>query len=410
MKFLSDGRVICNKLIESPVIPADTIYFPFRGSDGDQKDHVPNENTDDVFYGDEGFMYTGHSLENLYNGTTTNANTTYYSHADEDGWKKIELILALDANRNACRMYVDLVDLTDGEYYSCSYEVYNPMDYDVEMMINWCGIGNDLHTIPAKTIKRIHIIETRSTYDSTYRFLDFALTTNDSVGDQMWVRNPQIIHEDDCPDHDSEFPYIGGSGIVTDAGMHTEYPNDLMDFTSTTWTMFGFFKNFWDGDVDGTNYYRGVVACNNGLGTGRVLIGFGLVGTDNHRFRVYIGGTTEDNTLYFDLTSSRGNFWQFFCLRRNGTELKLWHGSEKDSLQTDTSSNGNYCNDIDLGTKNILFGSWSDTLVIDGYIRDFGLIPYRALSDTEVEKIYNVKLRDGGHYLNVNNFVQEEVL
>jgi len=79
------------------------------------------------------------------------------------------------------RVYANLNDLVDGQYYGCSvsYEELNAGGY---ITLDWCDTTVTTFTQASYgSANRIHIYGTRSTYTSTFRFLDISLPVNGSV-------------------------------------------------------------------------------------------------------------------------------------------------------------------------------------------------------------------------------------
>lgn len=79
------------------------------------------------------------------------------------------------------RVYANVNDLVDGEYYGCSvsYEELNAGGY---VHLDWCDTTNTSFTQASYgSANRIHIYGARSTYNSTFRFLDISLPVNGSV-------------------------------------------------------------------------------------------------------------------------------------------------------------------------------------------------------------------------------------
>jgi len=81
------------------------------------------------------------------------------------------------------RLYCNLNDLIDGETYACSvsYEKFDPGDGS-SITLDWCDVQGV--SFPIGTYgeaNRISIAQSRSTYNSTYRFFDISLPTNASI-------------------------------------------------------------------------------------------------------------------------------------------------------------------------------------------------------------------------------------
>jgi hypothetical protein len=79
------------------------------------------------------------------------------------------------------RVHANVNDLVDGEYYGCSvsYEELNAGGY---VHLDWCDTTNTSFTQASYgSANRIHIYGARSTYNSTFRFLDISLPVNGSV-------------------------------------------------------------------------------------------------------------------------------------------------------------------------------------------------------------------------------------
>jgi hypothetical protein len=128
--------------------------------------------------------------KNLFNGSKSN-NGGEISQSTNGAW---EVITALIDNGNMGRRhFVDLTNLTNAYTYTCSIMVYNPGATVVNVHQDWCDMGNTSTAVNPGEMKRISIVTSRSTYDSTFRFYDVCpLKTNDVI----WIKDPQIEFRD----------------------------------------------------------------------------------------------------------------------------------------------------------------------------------------------------------------------
>jgi hypothetical protein len=101
------------------------------------------------------------------------------------------------------RLYCNLSDLTDGETYACSvsYEKFDPGDGS-SVTLDWCDVQGV--SFPIGTYgeaNRISIVQTRSSYNSTYRFFDISLPTNSSI----------VLFDAQVEQKSSSTPFTSGS-------------------------------------------------------------------------------------------------------------------------------------------------------------------------------------------------------
>ncbi len=122
---------------------------------------------------------------NLFNDVTSVHGD--YTRVIENGWHKLTSVNA--ASSMGLRSYVNLANLVDGETYTSSATVYNPMDKVVGIRQDWCDIRHTVTYVDPGEIKVISITDSRETYTSVHRFYDISLT---SIGDTIWIKNQQI--------------------------------------------------------------------------------------------------------------------------------------------------------------------------------------------------------------------------
>lgn len=142
--------------------------------------------------------------KNLFNGSTMalGAGATLTTGVSYDGstWTRVS---ATSANEGL-RSFTNLADLVNGSSYAAEYEVANDGTTDVGLSLDWCDniISGGFHTIAAGVRKRIKVIGSKATYDSTFRFSDLTLNTANT---NILVR-AILIEKDDV-----QGPYFDGS-------------------------------------------------------------------------------------------------------------------------------------------------------------------------------------------------------
>lgn len=80
------------------------------------------------------------------------------------------------------RLNLNLSDLTNGATYTSSILVGNNGSSTVTFTMDWSDNNVTTFSVAPNEMKRVYFSSSRSTYDSTYRFLDFNLTSSASTG------------------------------------------------------------------------------------------------------------------------------------------------------------------------------------------------------------------------------------
>lgn len=147
---------------------------------------VTSTETSPILLTDES-LSINEAVTNLYNGTYVSDGDT--TTIEEDGWIKA----TYTGTGYGVRARVDEVDLVDGETYTVAVTVFNPMHYDVFVLLDFCDQGQQVFTFKPYETRRIHVTASRSTYDATYRFADIGITSSTPNSDAtLWLKDIQF--------------------------------------------------------------------------------------------------------------------------------------------------------------------------------------------------------------------------
>lgn len=80
------------------------------------------------------------------------------------------------------RLNVNLSDLTNGQRYTSSILVGNPGTASVSWSMDFADVGVTNFTLGPGESTRVYFTTSRATYDSTFRFLDFNLSSTNATG------------------------------------------------------------------------------------------------------------------------------------------------------------------------------------------------------------------------------------
>ncbi|MFE4029144.1 LamG-like jellyroll fold domain-containing protein [Priestia sp. YIM B13551] len=261
----------------SPIQKAPYRNLPFRF----QRESV--EMFDGVQYGLNNPRIKGNGILieegtiNLYTGDSVIG--TNFSYINQDGWKKVTNVAAgVGATASmGLRNRVDLSKITNGQTYSCSATVYNPHDYAVDVLQDWCDVGqSNLYTttIQPKETKMISVTASRSAYDATYRFYDIAPQGN---GNTIWIKEIQVENK--------SYP--------------TSYTSAERKADTGVSKILGVIDN-----VEGTIEFTYIPSANQAAlkGNGRTYFSVG----QGQNFRVWNWGNGDTHVVNFDMTSATG--------------------------------------------------------------------------------------------------------
>jgi hypothetical protein len=158
----------------------------------------PNTVKDDLVFGyDTGYgvadnstatrFYPGKPTTNLLTlsgATSLDVRTDIYSNTTKTdlGGGKYRFVND-GTGGSTIRLYTNLNDLVNGTTYGCSvsYENFNPGD-GTSILLDWCDQNNTAFSYANYgSSNRIFMTGARSTYDSTFRFLDISLPVNSAI-------------------------------------------------------------------------------------------------------------------------------------------------------------------------------------------------------------------------------------
>jgi len=124
------------------------------------------------------------------------------------------------------RMNVNLSDLVNGKAYTASILVGNSGTTPVTLSMDWSDAAVDNFTLAAGESKRVYTTAARATYDSTFRFIDFNLTSSGSAG--VLVQEAMLTEGDaDYLYRDGSHTYAGWSWDGADNASTSSGPSQL---------------------------------------------------------------------------------------------------------------------------------------------------------------------------------------
>ena len=290
------------------------------------------------------------------------------------------------------RVYANVNDLVDGQYYGCSvsYEELNAGGY---IHLDWCDTTNTSFTQASYgSANRIHIYGARSTYNSTFRFLDISLPVNGSVV----LFDAQI--ESGTPS-----PFVNGTRSSTasliDLKRTTSVDVSNVSFDSTGQPTFdgsndyitipgssGITSNAKTVEImfkmNGSyaNFSPLAIYANGSSATDRIWLGM-----QNSKFRMHGWGTVDPEGT----TTISADEWYVctFSYDKSTQAMKVYTNGVLETSTTNTQGGVTASSSLNwyLGT---VPGGWQSVTYSDVDIPIFKLYN-RILSDSEVKQNYN---------------------
>ena len=128
--------------------------------------------------------------------------TTGVTYGGKTGWYRY---VWSGTGATTVRMNVNLADLTNGKTYTASIQVANSGSTPVSFTMDWNDSIVEPFTLAAGESKRVYTTASRATYDSTFRFFDFNLTTSGGAG--LLVREAMVT------EGDADYLYRDGTSV-----------------------------------------------------------------------------------------------------------------------------------------------------------------------------------------------------
>lgn len=355
-----EGNIL-SKIVEKPNgIPNTAAHFPL-GVDGEDRYRTIAPSTESNTVYEDGAVWIGDAVTNLYTGEASNLGSGA-STVVEDGWQKVTSTTA----GHGRRYKVDLVKLTDAKTYTSSATIFNPSSNAITITLDWCDTGATSYTIHPLETRRINVVSSRSTYDSTYRFFDAVI----SVVGSYWIKAVQV-EEGSFPT-----PFVDGTRNASEI----VFSNPIINIESPNWTIFGFYKKY---NYPDSSYFL------DKQGSYSLRIG----NYSTNTFAPYWSGLNPD-------TGSTGGAaratnpvhaktpfeWKLFAMVRNGNDVHVYDGMNG-ALYKGVDDRGVY---FDSHTTT----GWklTSSTGFNGYIKSLCFLQ-SSLSDSEIETIYKTQMR-----------------
>jgi len=234
------------------------------------------------------------------------------------------------------RLYTDVNDLVDGTTYGCSvsYENFNPGD-GTAVILDWCDQNNTTFShANYGASNRLFMSGTRSSYTSTFRFLDITLPINSSIvlfNAQVEVSTPSPYTDGTRTSTQSLIDLkrttdIGVSNVSFDStGQPTfDGTDDIIEvnrlISTSNYSAEFIFKA--DVNTSGTEHWLG----SQYPGTGRVI--FDLY--TNNKLRNFINGTSINGAT----TIATGTWYHAVFTRDSAGAAKIYLNGVQDATGT----------------------------------------------------------------------------
>jgi hypothetical protein len=300
------------------------------------------------------------------------------------------------------RFYVPLVKLTNGATYTMSYKWRLISGGPTFSMNDWCDTSlSNVVNLNFGDYNYASATGTRSTYDSTFRFMDFNMSPFTTVE----------IYDVQLEQKNYSTPFVNGTRgttVATGGGVaDISNNNNHAEFLASTFNS----SNLGSLVFDGTDDYLKVSNSNTGpltmIGTGDCTINFwaSSVGSSSYRWLISNWSTTG---VHFGMTSTLSRFggyfgdsseirsdysipndgnWHFYTVvRSSGTIIFYVDGTERSiSAGTPTGKNGTFSSGVEtrIGTRgNENTQRWIGNISICK-------IYNRALSADEIQQNFN---------------------
>ena len=291
------------------------------------------------------------------------------------------------------RLYTNVNDLVDGSTYGCSvsYENFNPGD-GTALFLDWCD--NNVTTFSKANYgssNRIFMSGTKSTYNSTYRFLDITLPINSSIvlfDAQVELSTPSPYTDDSRSSTQSLIDLkrtadIDVSNVSFDSTGQPEFDgtNDYIGLSSLTSLWASDFTINFIAKTDSTaNQF---IFSNGSYGSAATNIWFG--GGNNTNLAVHLrkadgtGATGYNFTLPSEYTAVNS---YSIVYSSSGNTLKLYQNS---TLIESKNTSGVDPSWMDNGWR---IGNTAGSYNLNGNIYKFSVYN-RILSAQEIKQNYN---------------------
>lgn len=296
------------------------------------------------------------------------------------------------------RMSIPLDLLTANQVYKFSFIVQDPSSSVAFRIGDWCDSGTITNHVVRKIGTDRYFVSaniSRSTYDSTYRFMDFNVSGTGS----FYVYNIQMCpvitkimdssgYNNDGENHGVTFTTtspLGTKAAVFAADKYIKVPNPFKTATSeATFSM-------WINETSGADSYKSIY---NTLG-GPTSTYWLSVNTEGSGLWFYTGKYNNGSTTF-----SKNVFHHIAITFKNGTTQWYLDGSSVPTTSSQVDTTLRYSADMALGDS-YAGTSWSGT-PFTGQIADFK-IHATALSANDIAEEYKTRIqiaRDGSLFAN----------
>ena len=377
--------LITKQIKEEPALDKDAQHFSFGGDNKSNWNALKTVTESDTVYANNGVF--------ISKGTTNLLLLPLINASDLVGGKLIKEDLGdgkvrfttTDGTVAVFRMFCDLADLTNGETYAMQISYLNNTG---TIFPDWCDIPLTEKPGSDRTANSGIILGTasRATYDATYRFFDIQAPSG------IIMYDAQVEHNNFCS------AFIDYDTTIAASKLHLPYYtiDCKRDFTIYGWW---YPLEYATGDGYHPCLTRNVPDSNSTAN--RVLI-MGA-GTTSRRLQCWHGsdGITESYVLTpAGATEVKDDEWNFFCLKRDGADMKLFLGNT-DGFVSGTTATA-FRLDADEVTTQVWHVGQYTTGESNAYHRDYVFLQ-SAMTDAAIEEVFKRKMKATANGLIIQN-------
>lgn len=391
-----EGNAITN-IIEAPnTIKDGTDLFPF-GLDGRNFTKTVSPVAEQNTIYEDGAVWVGQPTTNLIDNTdwsnwSTNYITSiqYEDRGPHDIQSKVISFIDADGNGNGfLYCYTDHAPQDPSVTYTISVWVKTEAPFTFRAYTaDTVEVGRQYTnsvTVQPDEWTRVVFNPITTPADTTSDSLSFTLDSI-AAGKRVWMCAPQMESKS----------YATPFAVGTRAETNLHLPYDVVDMTKN-FTICGWWKPY----TVGNSSYNGILTYNKRSAqttNQRILIM--EAGTTLNYPRVWLpkDGTAENAIVLSTSAIIQLGEWNFFALKRTGTDVWLYHGANGSGFNSGTNVGGavgfDYLATVADSNWGWLVGEYATGYASTGnaYYRDYAFIP-SALSDTDIEALYRNQMR-----------------
>ena len=401
-KLIPNGNLV-NEITEQPLMPSDVTYFPLGFDGNSEYDDIVATTASNLVHRD-GSVFVGSGTTNIFANADFSNGLTSWNRVEGEAVVLYPGTITLRRNVAGAGNFQlnQSFSMTIGDNLSFSIEIKR-IAGGLEGTDNF-GFGfGSWGCLPAWNYTRTR---TEPLGDGWFRlYYNLPTLTNTitaTTGIHSMTNDLTIVYQMRNLMLEKK-PYSSPFSASTLGESNLHLPYNIID-CKVDFTIFG----FWKPSVYADGIYRPCITRNVPSGNStynRILI-MGD-GTTSRRLRTWHGsdGLAESATYAPSTIDVLDNEWNFFAFVRSGANILLYLGNSSGFGSGSTATA--YRLDADETGQVWQIGEYSNN-ESDAYHRDYGFVQ-RAMSSTELQSVFNTKMRAYSDTINIGNQVIEGV-